>query len=468
MRSVYLLLFIFIFPFFVGGTSAQTYYTITTIAGTGAFTYSGDSGLATSASFETLGYMTTDKKGNIYITDYNVGVIRKIDKITNIIYTIAGTGINGSYNGDGIDARTAKLYDPSGIIFGISGEDTNSMFVCDFNNYRIRKINSLTNIIGTIAGKDTAGYSGDGGPAIMAKLYSPAGICADKNKNIYFTDYNASVIRKIDAVTGYISTIAGTGTRGYSGDGGAATSATLNGPIGIQLDKHGNIYFCDGWNNVVRRIDSATGTITTVAGDGYLAGTHSGAFGGDSGLATAARLNTPSYLQINDKGDLFICDQKNNRIRKVDGTTGIIITIAGTGGAGFSGDGGLATNAKLRDPSSICLVDSGIIYITDANNFRIRKLTPHDTSVNVPAVTSSEQLSIYPNPVKNTLQFVVSNREFGSDYIIVGVNGRELMRAKIIAVKQTIDVSKLQPGNYFIQVMNKEGDKQSVRFVKEE
>lgn len=114
------------------------------------------------------------------------------------------------------------------------------------------------------------------------------------------------------------------------------------------------------------------------------------------------------------------------------------------------------------------MADSGIIYVTDHYNSRVRKLTPHDTSVTVPAVTNTEQLSIYPNPVKNSFQFVVSNRELGSDYIIVGVNGRELVRGKITAVKQTIDVSKLQPGNYFIQVMNKEGDKQSVRFVKEE
>lgn len=327
MRSVYSLLFIFIFPFFVGGASAQTYYTITTIAGTGTYGYSGDGGLATNAKLKIPANVTTDKIGNIYISDYDANNIRKIDRATNIIYTIAGIDSSG-YNGDGIPATSAKLNAPYGINFGIIGDDTAAIFICDAQNNRIRKISSL-GIITTIAGTGVMGYSGDGSSAILAKLSNPAGIVADKQKNFYFTDASNYVIRKINAITGYISTIAGTGVAGYSGDGGPATAATML-PGGIQLDKHGNIYFCDTWNNVVRRIDSATGIITTVAGNGYLAGTLSGAFAGDSGLATTAELFYPTELQINDKGDLFICDQKNNRIRKVDGTTGIITTIAGT------------------------------------------------------------------------------------------------------------------------------------------
>ncbi|MES2702403.1 MAG: Ig-like domain-containing protein [Bacteroidota bacterium] len=223
-------------------------------------------------------------------------------------------------------------------------------------------------IINTMAGTGVAGYSGDGGVATAAKLKYPEGLDVDAAGNIYIADHDNNVVRKV-APSGIITTIAGTGVAGFSGDGGPATAAKLNFPFDIKLDNDGNIYVSDGWNHRIRKID-ASGIISTVAGTGVPG------FSGDGGLATAAQINEPQGLDLNSAGDLFFGEYTNNRVRKVNISTGIITTYAGNGVAGYSGDGGLATAAKLWHPNFIYIDAADNVYITDNQNHRIRKVTP--------------------------------------------------------------------------------------------
>ncbi len=226
---------------------------------------------------------------------------------------------------------------------------------------------SFGQIITTIAGNHIAGYSGDGGPATAARLDGPAHIAIDNHGNILFSEFNNNVIRKIDAA-GIISTIAGTGTPGYSGDGGPATSAYLNGANGFISDNSGNLFFADEYNNVIRKID-ASGIITTVAGDGGMG------YGGDGGPATAAKLYHPTGVIIDGSGRILIADILNNRVRSVS-TSGIITTIAGTGVAGYSGDGGPASAAELNNPGNFSIDSYGNLFVTDQQSQRIRKIDP--------------------------------------------------------------------------------------------
>ena len=225
--------------------------------------------------------------------------------------------------------------------------------------------NNVAQIISTIAGNGTAGFSGNGSAATLAKLNNPTGITYDSIGNIYISDYNNNQIRKIDG-SGTITTVAGTGVGGYSGDGGSATAAKLNLPSTLTFDKYGNMYVVDALNNCVRKV-TPSGIISTFAGNGL------GGYSGDGGLASSAQLNFPCGIYIDAIGNVFIADRNNHRIRKVN-TSGFISTFAGTGVAGFSGDGAVATNAKLNMPNSIYFDNSGNAYIADAYNNRIRKV----------------------------------------------------------------------------------------------
>jgi sugar lactone lactonase YvrE len=218
----------------------------------------------------------------------------------------------------------------------------------------------------TLAGT-SSGYSGDGGPAVAAQLHAPRTMAADAAGNVYVADTENNRIRKVDTSC-VITTIGGTGAAGYSGDGGPATAAKFNLPHGIASDPAGNVYVADAQNQRVRRIDAATGVVTTVAGNG------SSGFSGDGGPATAARLNYPKGTEIGPDGNLYIADNNNDRVRRVDLPTGIITTVAGTGSAGFSGDGGPATSAQLNEPRNIAFDAAGRLYIVDQDNGRIRRV----------------------------------------------------------------------------------------------
>lgn len=281
------------------------------------------------------------------------------------IYTIAGDGILQGFSGDGGFAVGAKLHSPSNVAVDGSG----NIYICDMTNNRIRKVTKSTGYISTVAGNGTAGFSGDGGAATSAKLFAPRGVAVDGSGNIYISDNGNVRIRKVTVSTGIINTVAGTGTPGYNGDGGAATSAQINNNMGICIDGSGNFYIADNLNYRIRKVTVSTGNISTVAGNG------TSGFSGDGGAATSAKINSVIDVDVDGSGNLYIADGVNQRIRKVTASTGNISTVAGNGTAGFSGDGGAATSATMNSPCGVAVDGSGNIFIADNNNHRIRKVT---------------------------------------------------------------------------------------------
>ncbi|WP_161499358.1 NHL domain-containing protein [Flavipsychrobacter stenotrophus] len=270
----------------------------------------------------------------------------------NYIATLAGNGLQ-SYSGDGGPATNAQL---SGAL-AVRGDAVGNIYIVDGSNYRLRKVDASTGIITTIAGNGVQGSSGDGGPAVNAAITGGA-ICIDHSGNIYITDSNR--IRKIDATTGLINTFAGTGISGYSGDGGAAISAAFNNLCGLFADTAGNIYICDGGNNAVRKIDHLSNIITTVAGNSIAS------FSGDGGPAISAALNGPVAVCLDNAGNMYIADNSNRRVRKVPAATVKISTFAGTGGYGVgAGDGGPAVNAVIPSVFDIWADGAGAVFIAD-------------------------------------------------------------------------------------------------------
>jgi len=275
----------------------------------------------------------------------------------NIIDTAAGNGIAG-FSGDGGTATSALIDDPSGVAVDASG----NLYIADTDNLRVRKVN-LDGVISTVAGNGVEAFSGDGGPATAASLGFVTGVALDAIGNLYIADGTNARVRKVDQ-EGTISTIAGNGVEAFSGDGGPATSASLNRPSGVAVDAAGNIYIGDSRNSRIRKVD-AGGIITTVAGNG------ASGFSGDGGPANAASLAAPRGVMVDAAGNLYIADMDNSRIRKVD-AGGIITTVAGNGVYGFSGDGGPATAASLAEPRNTALDASGNLYIADKDNKRVR------------------------------------------------------------------------------------------------
>jgi trimeric autotransporter adhesin len=278
------------------------------------------------------------------------------------ITTIAGTGVAG-YLGDGAPAVDARLYNP----YGVAVDSAGNVYVADEYNHRIRRIAVGTGIITSVAGDGVAGSTGDGGLATSARLNFPTDVALDAAGNLYIADYGNSRVRRVAAGTGIISIVAGS-TAGYGGDGGVATAAQLNRPIAIALDAAGNLFIADQFNHRVRAVATGTNVITTVAGSG------TAGYDGDGGLAPAARLNNPTGVAVDSAGNVYLSDYYNHRVRKVTAATGIITTAAGTGTAGFLGENELATTARLYYPEGLAVDSTGNVYVADTYNHRIRKL----------------------------------------------------------------------------------------------
>ena len=300
--------------------------------------------------------VAVDRASNVYIADRLNDRILKVDAAGNTS-TFAGTETRG-YSGDGGPATAAQLFSPEGVAV----DDMGNVYIADTNNNRIRKVDTA-GIISTLAGTGEDGYSGDGGPAAEAQLSLPFSVAADGAGNIYIAGNDR--IRKVDAV-GNISTFAGIGIRGYIGDGGPATAARLNAPQGIATDAAGNVYIADTGNNRIRRVDAA-GVIATVAGTGIRG------YSGDSGPAVSAYLHYPAGVAADSEGNIYIADTENHRIRKV-GAEGNISTVAGSAGFGLSGDGGPATAAELVFPADVAVDSAGNLYIADTENHRVRRV----------------------------------------------------------------------------------------------
>jgi uncharacterized protein (TIGR03437 family) len=342
---------------------AQTppYYSITTFAGNATSGFSGDGSAATGAQLAGAFAATVDKAGNLYIADQFNNRIRKVDTSGNIT-TVVGNGTAG-YTGDGAAATAAEINSPGGVLVDGAG----NLYIADTANNVIRKVTS-SGTISTIGGNNAsgAGYSGDGAAATGAQINHPSGLAIDSTGIIYFADTRNNVIRAI-LPNGNMATIAGISTAGFSGDGGIATSAKLNNPVGLAIDRFNNLYIADGGNNRVRVITN--NIIKTVAG------VTAAGFTGDGGPATNARLTTPKGVAVDAAGNVFIVDTFNGRIRVVT-PDGIISTVAGTGAPGFGGDGGPANSASLFFPTGIALDSSGKVYIADNQNNVMRLLTP--------------------------------------------------------------------------------------------
>jgi sugar lactone lactonase YvrE len=360
--------------------------TITTIAGgggnMGSASFSGDGGPATSAQLNSPSDVAVDPGGNLFIADTGNNRIRAVDT-AGTITSVAGSGGFGGFGGDGGPATSAQLNAPSGVAVDTTG----NLFIADNRNNRIRKVDTAGTMM-SVAGNGTSGFGGDGGPATSGQLdlYGNAGVAVDAAGNLYIADTGNERVRKVDTV-GTITTVAGNGSCcGFSGDGGAATSAQLNYPRSVTLNAAGNLFIADTSNNRIRTVDAA-GIITTVAGGG------SPTDGlGDGGPAASAQLNAPWSVTADTAGNLFIADTGHQRIRKID-TAGTITTVAGDGtvycspfggcGGGFSGDGGPATSAQLSNPFGVAVDGAGNLFIADSYNQRIRKVDTAGTITSV-------------------------------------------------------------------------------------
>lgn len=339
---------------------------IRTVAGIHAAGYTGDGGLAVSAEMNTTNGVATDTKGNFYFSDVVNHTVRKVT-INGTISTYAGIPGHMGFTGDGGPAINALLFMPSGLAI----DNIGNLYIADNGNSVIRKVDT-TGKISTVAGTGSWGFSGDGGAAIHAKINGGFAVVIDRNNNLLIADGNTR-IRKVNT-SGIITTIAGTGAYGYSGDGGYATSAAMAGTQGIAVDTFNNIYVSESGNNIIRKI-STSGIITTFAGN------HFSGYNGDHIQATSAKVNGPRGIAVDKKtNNIIFADQYNNRIRQID-STGIITTIAGFGISGSYGDGGRPTNAMVSTPTDVKFNNNGNLFIADAGNYEIREILYPNTHV---------------------------------------------------------------------------------------
>ncbi len=310
----------------------------------------------------------------------------------------------------------------------------------------------MTGIISTVAGDGTIGDSGDGGLATSAQLSRPIGVFVDSNGDFYIADRDNSKIRKVTASDGNITTIAGTGSAGYNNDGILATTAELDRAVGIAVASNGDVYIGDRNNFRVRKIDAVSGNISTIAGDG------NNGFSGDGGLAVSAVLGKPRQVTLDGNGDLFFADLDNHSIRRID-ADGFIETIAGSGTTtgGYSGDGGAATSAELNEPRDMAVDANGNIYVADRNNHVIRKLTPNvvqrQTQTNI-IIAEATSTSMYPNPAS---QQVTIQNGAAKQVVLMSLQGKVLHQVKTNDGRAELNLAMLKSGVYFIRVLDTNG-----------
>jgi sugar lactone lactonase YvrE len=354
-----------------GALAALTPGLMTTLAGTGTAGYGGDNSAAISAAMNGPLHLAVDAGGNIFFADSQNQRIRKIAHSTGIITTVAGNGTAGN-TGDNGPATSAELDFPSAVVLDGAG----NLYISDRENSRIRKVSAATGIITPYAGTGTPGSLGDNGPAISAELVQPWGEALDGAGNLYIADFSSARIRKVTATTGIITTVAGDGTPGYSGDNGPATSAQIDEQAGgLAVDPSGDLYIADENNQRVRLVSAATGRITTVAGTGTPGYTGNGA------AATSAELFLPLGITLDPAGNLYIADVANYVVRKVSAATGIISTIAGNHTQGYV-DNVAATSAEMDSPEGLTTDSAGNIYITDTGNNVIRTINVGESVLN--------------------------------------------------------------------------------------
>ncbi len=427
---------LFVTCFAIGGNAnAQT---INNFAGNGTSGFSGDGGPSTAASLSSPNGLAVDGGGNVFVSDgYR---LRKINA-SGIITTIAGNG-TGGFTGDGGPSTAAQIEagavacDASGNIYLTGGD-------------RIRKINT-SGIINTMAGTGTAGFSGDGGPATAAQFSNVAGLRVH-GSDIYIADGGNYRVRKINAA-GIITTVAGSATSGFSGDGGPATAAQLRSPHAIAFDGSGNMFISDFLNYCVRKVNTS-GIITTISGTG---GTHG--FSGDGGPATAAQMGQVLDIYFDGSNNLYVADWDNSRIRKIS-SSGIITTIAGNGGSAYcTGDGGPATAASLWAPCNIVVDAANNIYVGDGECASVRKMGNGSTSVSEITPMANTTIEMMPNPNKGLFSLkIITPGDEDVTLHIADVTGRDITKLTLRTNKPTDIQLNVPAGMYYITAETSEG-----------
>jgi len=433
-------LIIISFSFFTFHFSFTTAQTINTFAGTGTGSYNGDGIQATTADIYNPSGVYVDAFGNLFFADQSNNRIREVNT-SGTITTVAGVGV-GSFSGDGGQATAAEISSPQGVFIDKYG----NLFFTDFFNNRVREVNT-SGVIKTIAGNGFTNFSGDGGPATAAELNGPSDVVTDSAGNIYIADEAYSHIRIVNT-SGIINTFAGNGTNGYSGDGGPATAAEIHGPSGVRIDAAQNIYIADLQNDVIRKVNTS-GIISTIAGIGEVAG-----FSGDGGQATAAELSSPTGLSFDGSGNMYIADEY--RIRMIN-TSGIITSVAGTGSSGYGGDGGPATSAEIDYAFAVASDAHGDFWLGDVFNNRVRKITvPVSTGLNNETYFNNG-INLYPNPNNGQFEIELSGVNDKSSLEIYNLLGEIVLKATLNSYSNRLDLSKEASGIYIYKILSVTG-----------
>jgi sugar lactone lactonase YvrE len=323
----------------------------------------GDGGLATKARLSLPGGLLVTQRGDLLVVDFGNHRIRRVDARTGIISTVAGTGETG-FTGDGGPARLATLSRPENA--ALDADD--NVIIVDEYNHRIRRVDARTGIITTIAGDGHKGFAGDGGPALEARFDQPEGIAADSAGNLYIGDTQNNRVRRIDAATGIVTTFAGSGAFGVSPDGTDRLKAKFLRIARLAVDRRGNVYIADSPAHKIIMVDAAAGTIRSIAGNGI------DGYAGDGGPATRAHLSYPEGVLVDASGDVYFCDVGTHHVRKVSARSGIITTVAGNGEKGFSPDDVPAIESRLWSPGRLAIDQDGGLLIADIGNARVRRV----------------------------------------------------------------------------------------------
>lgn len=420
------------------GTKAQT---VSTFAGTGVAGYNGDSMAATSAKLYGPYGVALDGAGNTYIIDQDNQRIRMVNS-AGIITTIAGNGTAG-FSGDSSLAIDAQLNSPTAIAAA-----NGNIYIADMGNNRIRKINA-SGIITTIAGTGALGYNGDNIPATSAKLNGPTGVAVDKTGNVYIADRTNQRVRKVDT-SGMITTVAGTGAAEYNGDTWpSATQASLWNPTAVTLDSKGNLYIADQWSNRIRKVDTFN-KISTVAGNGFEG------YCPDGLLATSMSLFEPNAVAVDSLGNIYISDEKNYRILRVNYNDNFAFRVAGTGVSGNNGDSGLAKNVDIGDCRGLAVDNGGNVYFADWSNNRVSRVS--STVYVSPLNENISGVNIYPNPNSGSFTVdIVSGSSESAHLTIVNVMGQTVKEINTDTNKQVLVNLDIVPGVYFIKAATANG-----------